>query len=358
MNTDCSRLTREAFYGSNYGEFLQERFPLNEVNRQRTFAQWLYVLNPEMEGREDLSIYVCWHDGKPVGQLGILPFKGFMRGEPINGGWCVDFYVSPKAQRGGVGRKLLQAAHSDFPILSTLGQTDLAYNFFLKNNWRLNGALTCCKQLLNLRTSIPKMVLRKAKLFPHSGGSGVSIPCRFSPAVGTMSVTELTDFSEQGPLFEARNSGKRSFVVRSIDFMKWRYLDCPHGKYSILRLDHEGESAIAVMRLYRYARWKRGQLVDLIYRGGLEAEHVATFVSTVSAIALASGVEVFEIETSDTKVLQACPDHAFSSRVESMRLLCGCADGSQPKEIPIHDWRLYTGDCDVDIVTGVCLEGQ
>jgi GNAT superfamily N-acetyltransferase len=81
---------------------------------------------------DDLPIYVFLDGDEPVGQLGILPCPTMLKGERVRNGWCVDFYVMKRAQRGGVGGKLLKAAYADFSLLSTLGQSDLAYNFFSK----------------------------------------------------------------------------------------------------------------------------------------------------------------------------------------------------------------------------------
>ena len=345
-----SRLTRAELHGPTYGAFLKEIFALDDVGQHLAWLDWLFLGNPEVPQTEDLTIYTCWMDTEIVGQLGVLPCPTSLRGEHLLNGWCVDFHVLKRAQRQGLGEKLLRAAFADFPMLSTLGQSDLSRNLFIKLGWLHVGSMTCRKTLLNPHRSLPKTLLLRAGLLPRQRRPYQTLPGWAGSAVGPVTVTALADFTGHEDLLRSRNrESAHCFAERSVEFMNWRYADCPQKPYAKLLLTHDGEKAIAVLRLYSMDGWYRGSLVDLLCDGTLRGDKMKLFMRAVEHFAAKSGIEVFEIETSDSRVLDALARGPLQVRTQTYRFLYGSLDGLPPKT-SMEEWLLFAGDCDSDIV--------
>ena len=69
----------------------------------------------------------------------------------------------------------------------------------------------------------------------------------------------------------------------------------------------------------------------------------------VQELMRADGVEIFECQTSDPDVLAALPDARFSGREKGRWFVYGRMDGRPFPRLAVSDWRLYAGDCDLDV---------
>jgi len=331
---------------------------MEDVNSRVAWIKWLFQDNPAVAESESLTIYTYCDDKGIVGQLGILPCPTFLHGNFVRNGWCVDFHVLERAQRKGVGGKLLQAAYTDFEMLSTLGQTDLSYNLFLKLGWHQIGLMTSCKRLLNIQRAIPKMLIHKAKMFKPNQCAHQVIHGWSGDVIGTVAVKILSNLSGCEELMADRNSyTQKCFVKKTVELMNWRYVNCPQEPYTILLLNHGGAQAIAVLRLYTINGWRRGHLIDLLYGGTMSADQVSVIMHAIEIFMSKSGVEVFEAETSDAQVLNWFASGPLSVKTQTTRFLYGTPDGSV-FPTAMRDWMLFTGDCDIDIVNGLFLSGQ
>ena len=351
-NIKISRLTREELNNAEYANFLREIFTLTDVTSRIACSKWLFQDNPESPTSEDLPIYICWKGNNILGQLGIMPSRALVGGEFVNIGWCVDFHVSSKAQRQGVGANLLKAAYSDFTILSTLGQSELAYKLFIKSGWSDCGAMTYCKQIFNVPLTVPKILLQRLNIFAKRKIPYKKLPSWDGNRLNSVSFEPIDSYTQCKSILEtAKRLNPGCFVNKNVDFMNWRYIECPQSPYLNLKLTHCEIEAVAVLRLYELDGWRRGRLVDFICSGTSDDKVITIFMKAVEAFARKSGVEIFECETSDIHAVGTLFCNAFSSRAKSKKFLYSRRDAEQQLVLQIENWRLYPGDCDVDIVT-------
>ena len=347
--TSISRLGRIELTGRDYSTFIQPLFRGDKVADRIRYIEWLLGNNPTLPARDALPIFVYRDSSEPIGQLGIIPVETVFGGEKLLGGWCVDFFVSPKAQRRGIGAKLLHAAYEDFPLLLTLGQTDLAFNLFSKLGWHDCGTLTLYRTLLNHTTTVPKLLLKKAGL--SFGGKKRSESHRpFSAKNEHATVEELTSFSDF-EIPQLHDDSDEFYVQRSEQFMDWRYLEVPFASYTVLSICLNGRTNIAaVLRMTEENSWSKAKLIDLLYPFNISTHDLNKALNLIKAFVSSRGAEHFECKTSDHKLLEALPKSMFSTSTPAERFLYSTADGIKQPVVSIDKWKLYVGDCDLDSV--------
>ena len=345
--TSISRLGRIELTDRDYSTFIQPLFGGNKIADRIRYIEWLLGNNPNLPAKDALPIFVYRDSSEPIGQLGVIPVETVFGGKKLLGGWCVDFFVDPKAQRRGIGAKLLHAAYEDFPLLLTLGQSDLAFNLAHKLGWHDCGALTLCRTLLNHTTTVPKLLLKKAGL-SFSGKKRSESHRPFSAKNEDATVEELTSFSDF-EIPQLHDDGDEFYFQRSEQFLDWRYFDVPFASYTVLGICLNGRTNIAaVLRMSEENSWSKAKLVDLLYPFDIPAHDLKRALKIIKSFASSRGVEYFECKTSDQKLLEVLPKSMFSTSTPAERFLYSTADGIKQPVVSIDKWKLYVGDCDLD----------
>lgn len=348
------RLNKDELFDSLYREFAESLFGSETIDQRLLYSQWLFAENPALLPDKQLPIYIFWIDSRPVGQLGIIPANLTFCGNEVRGGWTIDFFVRPEGQRRGIGKKLLQAAFKDFPILMTLGQTDASFGLFIKCGWHKSTPLTRYKKLLHPVFSLPKMVLKKtgmlAKIrndFLSPGQRDLKLPAD----VIVDAVDSFLDIEVQsGHGFFCKRG--TTFIQRSKDFLQWRYFSNPFVEYNVYRIHLKGFSDIIVVwRIVHDKFWCKAIIVDFLYGVDLTLPAMRETLKIVMEYTKFQGAEMIECQTSDPLVLNALSKSMFSSKDSGARFLYGVADMSACPLIPTEDWSLFSGDCDVEALS-------
>ena len=256
--------------------FIEPLFGGARANERVRYLQWLLGRNPFWTDEQSLPIYVFREASMPTGQLGIIPAEIVYSGRSLIAGWCIDFFIGPGSQRRGLGAQLLKAALQDFPVLMTLGQTDLAYRFFLKHGWRDRGQLTHSRALLNPSRTVPKLLLKKLGRQPRL--RSLRAPQATYTAGDSLTLKVCEDPQE---LSLPQPNDSRSFgVSRSREYLAWRYWDCPFADYQVLSLhfgnppQRAGDEAVAVVRIAVEDGWWKMQLVEVMYAGDMDDDRL------------------------------------------------------------------------------------
>ncbi|MCR9293394.1 MAG: GNAT family N-acetyltransferase [bacterium] len=351
MATDSAsirRLPRDALAGGDYKAFIQPLFGGQYVTQRIGYLEWLLAGNPFLAEEQDLPIFIYQQGGQMLGQLAIIPADLTVHGEEYRGGWCIDFFVSPNAQRQGVGIQLLQAATQDFPLLMTLGQTDLAYRFFIKHGWHACGAMTQWRCIVNLSRTLPKLLMRKLRVTSGRAAQLTSpdpLPDYDRNGLRMRRCTTTEDLEAYVEFASPRSL----HIHRPTEFLRWRYLDCPFAEYHLLRIAFEGTpTLVAALRIGELGGWLQCNVVDVMYPDDLPDEILAEFSHALKYYAARCGAEMLECRTSDFRLLRSFGESIFTSQADAQRFMYGMQGGSPGGELSIDECRLFGADCDVD----------
>jgi len=343
------RLPRARLRGAAYERFARETFSQTPFEAHVAHCRWLYQQNPAAADGDALPIYVCRDDDAIVGQIAIIPVRIVLDGVNLRSGWCTDFFVLPSHQRRGLGRQLLSAAHADFPLLMSLGQTQASRNLFLRCGWHHAGVTHTYKRFLRPMRCLTKKALESISHAPPAGAPQTCAPTSAAPAPQFDEVDRDLSLGRYAASELRGRDAPGTRIRRGVDFLRWRYANPAAPAYSILRYPHENSTpAFAVWRTIRDPRWRRGNLVDLIYPSDLPDAGLAELLAMVTDAMRADDVDIFECQTSDQRVLDALPHGPFATRQPGVHFVYGGIDGTRWPLINADQWRLYAGDCDVD----------
>lgn len=335
LDTQIHRLTPDELGAASYERFARAIFGDATWAGHVRYCRWLYGRNPALGPDEPLPVYVYCDADAIVAQAGFIPADIVLDGEALRAGWCVDFFTLPSHRRQGIGRQLLDAAQQDFPLLMTLGQTAASRGLFIKCGWHAAGALQVYKHILRPLRYLATRTARRVGL-------------RTPPRPASPPMADSPDYTPSASELSERNAA-RTRIVRSPAFVRWRYRDGPFRGYRIERFRHEGlADTHAVWRCLNEESPQRGVLVDLFYAADLSDADLKRVLAAVMDSMRGDGVELFECQTSDRRVLSAFPGGPLAKTEPGVQFLYGRGDGGACPAIAVDQWRLFAGDCDVD----------
>ncbi|RMF78894.1 MAG: GNAT family N-acetyltransferase [Planctomycetota bacterium] len=376
------RIPADGLASTTYRSLARRLFGASRLDAHIAYCDWILKQNPARPPHEPPPLYVCRDDDAAVGQLAIIPARiTTNNGHEYSAGWCVDFHILPSHQRRGIGGMLLDAAHADFPLLMTLGQTEASCRLFLKRNWRQLAQLTVYKRFLRPVRCVARKLSRAAGV-----GEFLARPAVRTPTASLTTPSAARRFGVIAPDREAPPAADRAVAVdgasaaciaRDDAWLRWRYERCPVGRYEHRSFrPREGagrygrrsfrprEDAGRYERTYitregggeMCAIWRtvfdglllRGMLVDVIGDAIFSIDELSAAFEELSRSMRAAGVDLLECRTSETRWLNAFPNGVFTSRRAGERFLIGARDGKLPPQLECASWRLVAGDCDVD----------
>ena len=104
--------------------FLQRAYDDNPRMSDESFWDWHYLQAPYKEP-EKLPIWVAKSGDQIVGQVGTIPVEVNVEGTQRKAIWVLDMIVAPEFRRRGLAKKLVKAAHDEFPfglVINTAAQ--------------------------------------------------------------------------------------------------------------------------------------------------------------------------------------------------------------------------------------------
>lgn len=354
LTAECTvqRLSPADLAEPAYQRFAEEVFGVDRADRHARYCRWLVQDNPAACSGEPLPVYVYFDQGQPAGQVTFIPCNVQHRGERVRAGWCVDFHVRATHQRRGIGGALLRAVAEDFALHMTLGQTAASRALFVKHGWQPTGAMTHHQHAVRPLRCVAKKALKRAG-FAHAATQLLRPPRATvlqDPRGVVVTPISRADQLDAALLGASRVPDGVPQIERSGAFLCWRYLDNPFYDYTIAHLRSGAAEAYAVWRVRDDALWRSARLVDFICPVDVPPAALRRLVAAVLRCVRAEGAEVFDCQTSDTRVLDCLPNGVFTTRIEGPQLLYAWTDGRQDELADVREWRLWGGDCDGDIL--------
>ncbi|NLG44705.1 MAG: GNAT family N-acetyltransferase [Phycisphaerae bacterium] len=333
--SSVERVTSEALTGPPSQWLAQRLFAGFSWPAHVRYCRWLLAENPAARDGDHLPLYVFSDGGRPAGQLAIIPADLLLEGERVRAGWCVDFHVLPTHQRKGIGHELLRAAALDFPVLLALGETEASARLFRSCGWFDAGQQTVVTRPVSLtRVALDRLLRRPAAV--------KSRDCR-GPAI----ITSIAALRRMG-IDDWATRQTRAGVPRTAEFVLWRYLRCPGLTYVLWALESEGQTACLVWRRLPDRSGWRARILELICPPEAGVEQVRGWLRAGLRALRSRGCGVCELRATDPTVLAAFGAGMLARRSLATHLVYGRMDGRPVPRVPITQWSLTAGDCDVD----------
>ena len=356
MNGDSAgavkRITEDDFSSDSYRELLGQLFGRESVDRKLKYTRWLCAQNPFLPPGADLPVYVYWVEGRPVGQICVIPLELVVEGTVLKAGWLVDGHIIPEWQRRGVGSEVHRAMVKDFRPLLALGVNEKSVRHLTKLGWKSSSSLTRYKRLSLKPGIIHRAILLKAGL---NKAAKVKKP-RFPETQESLGIRcdRIASIQDVGAIPECQVPNAtvvKSYISRTSEFIRWRYLMNPFVQYGIYRLrTAAGAEAYAIWRLETTGAWTKAVLVHLLYATGFSKADMTDTGRALLRIAGATGAEMFECQTTDSDLLRALPGGPLKRIEPGTRFMYSFGAGDDT-HLSSEELRLYAGDCDVDAVT-------
>jgi hypothetical protein len=175
--------------------------------------------------------------------LGFIPVEFHVAGQTVRAAWTANWMVAPSHRRLGLGPLLLRQLTEQFDIVLSLGLEADACELLPRMGWRDFGDLARYVCVLD-ETSASLLTETGQLQWP----SPPSTPIAPAQPVGVVEVPLDEGIDDLWSRAWGRQAGG---TRRSLDFLRWRYLEHPSFHYRILRLRSitGGSEALAVFRM-------------------------------------------------------------------------------------------------------------
>ncbi len=208
---------------------------------------WLYRVS--VDHRHEFPLVLVADDDRVVGHAGLIPVTFGWRETRIKGAWFVDLFVLPEFRSQGCGSALMRKVMGAAPLVLAVGATAMSAPLFERLGWRrisqtfylalpirpsahprlhestLRGAMQYADRLLK-----PLLNLRSRRADSRFDVRTVDYP----------SLSAWATEHEVRQFADAR-------VIRSMEFLSWRVLECPFGgEFSL----HTGPAGSALVRSF------------------------------------------------------------------------------------------------------------
>lgn len=237
------------------------------VEAAERYCHWKYTENPAGTAKSSVAL----HQGRIIGQIGIIPYRFCVNGKEITGAQEVDFAIEEKFRTLDVLYRLSKLRTQIYE-----GQHfNFCYGFTTPNTSAI------ARKAVNFITvgAIPRMVkpldarafLRKIR-FPSSLSAMINFAYRAKSDVKEeilegAHLHTMRRFDERFDLFWNRIKNDYPIMtVKDSSYLNWRYIQHPDAEYQVLCLEKKatGEILGFIVLGIKYRHLPTGYIVDLV----------------------------------------------------------------------------------------------
>lgn len=228
----------EDYYGVNYCEV------------DRTYFDWLHRTNPAAKpfiGEHEFSAFGCFKSGQLVSCINYVPFEFFYEERIWRGCWSVGWRRHDG--EGIVAGLQLKKHLNNFDIYMSMGATEWVKTIY-ESKFGFEYLHNIERMIIVLDYYQTKDLLEK-RVQLLSGET--LILKRMFEAVESSSSSAFFEIDLRSHVEESywkdHLARAEASCARSLEWMRWRYLDHPHLSYTVLSADKHGMSGLCVVRL-------------------------------------------------------------------------------------------------------------
>jgi len=236
------------------------------------YWRWKYFENPCGEP----TMFVALDGARIIGETGGIACNVMVDGRDSRGVQMVDIVVLPEYQKGGPFFKLAKLVRQTEQAEGAL----LSYAISIKKTYKISTRILKFRGVSPIKRFIkvldPSPYLRK-KMGPMGGlvggvgklGLSVLRPGRLTEDKG-LRVVEIKGFDERfDDLWERVGPSYNIAVVRSSEYLEWRYTRCPIKDYNIFAaVAGERLDGYVICAFYMEEGIKKGRIVDIFVEKG------------------------------------------------------------------------------------------
>lgn len=318
-----------------------------------SYINWEYLNNPDGVA----VIKVAESLGKIVSQYVVLPRRYIINGNIKKGSLSVNTLTHPAYRGHGLFPKLATETFKrclERDILFTVGFPNPVSAPVIKSRklFETIGALQLMIKPLNpIRPVLAYFFSRRKKT-----GTEIEmyIPKKYFLENENISVFEIDQDSMAYEKFLIKfNNGKKITTFRSLEFLKWRYINIPYRKYMLFKRVDNGEiTAIAVVRARHLYGLRCGIITDLMFlEDSANKNGLISFIRKVAAYnKLDMLITALPAHSTENKLFRRSGFFTLPKKLLPQELLFIVKRHSEncPEEISIFsNWFLTFGDYDI-----------
>jgi GNAT superfamily N-acetyltransferase len=311
---------------------------------------WQYEKNPLL-AKSGPVIWMAREADRLLGQMAAMRVGLWFGGREVQASWGNDYFVRVDAQGRGLGAVLSNAWSDHEDVALALGLTPSSYPLFKKLGFVDVGPVPFFQKVMDARAvarrrlgpvrgALAAPALRAYLRLRHGGSPRPPADVEVRPAAA---------FSgEYDRLWERARASYAMCVRRDADYLRWKYLECPHRRYDLVEARRGGDLVgYAVSRLDDYQGTRLGWIVDLFTDTRDEGAKDALLHERLAAFR-AAGVVRAQAYSLNAPLAAALRRHGFFPGRSAVQFCVKSAVDPQGAFAERGGWNLMFGDGDLD----------
>ncbi|MDK2954755.1 MAG: hypothetical protein PWQ57_251 [Desulfovibrionales bacterium] len=223
---------------------LYDFFGENYYGAHVDYFNWQYrdsLFSESVAGANRYTVFVAREDDRILALDAFLPWKTYIRKEPIQTMWDIEWINTSDIK--GIGRKLVAELRSHFEMYCGYGLNAHSTTAYGKLGFRINDSIERMVAILDAERCIEEFgVINDAEKVSFYKDN----QAQYAQSSWDI-LTSVAEISEA--YWEDALSNFCCISYKGPRYLDWRYLRHPFLKYHLISLDSRGKSGIAAVRL-------------------------------------------------------------------------------------------------------------
>ena len=334
--------------------FLKTAYDDNPRQYDEDFWKWHYLKTPHSH-LKNMPIWLAKSNNQIVGQLAAIPVEVNIGNEQSKGLWIVDFIVSEKFRRQGIGKMLVLAAQKSYPVTMALGTDEQHTPVLLESiGWKIVGEIPRYHKLLFPGAAIKEISkirsLAKILDFSFMPFRPRSDPKYFEDNNNLRFVNKFdADFNK---LWEEASIQWDCAVKRNSKMLEWQYKLQPNKEFDILGYYEDDKLLGYAVLFFRkrnfYRVLSKGAISDIVYHPSNPSKIVGELLQGAIQLAIKKRAGGLVTDVLDSLVEEKLKNLGFWRVKNPLRLMIK-SDVHQKSVYNLNSWFLTRGDSDISI---------
>jgi GNAT superfamily N-acetyltransferase len=308
--------------------------PPSYSSEKAVVFDWEFLGNPAATGRSPFVVGTL--DGQIVAVNGLLPVRVRFGGEPAEGCWSIDTYVSADHRGRGFGRALVARVSQIAPVVLGFGISDMSDPILETCGWVLDPSMATLfyhSHEVGLKGMAKNLLTRSSR----------SLRARKAAARADIQLEPAPPASELDAVWSRVASQFPNAVERDARYLQWRYRDAPALRYRWVTARRDGELCGVLV-----TRHDEIESVVADYVGPLdEPSLLASLLEVGCAELVAAGTRRIRCETNAPLMLDELAAVGFVRYRDAGRFRMRA---NVPSPSAAGPWFVMTGDSDNDLM--------